>query len=181
IGLRLKKWPDETSPDFNRITDIYAATSQTTVNYMKGVFSMLNRITLTGRLCADPELRKTQAGISVCSFRIACDRAFGKGEERETDCLDIVAWRGTAEFVCKYFTKGRLITVDGRLQTRPWTDREGNKRTAYEIVTDNVYFGDSKPKGDGEEAGEDDYGQYQSNGYGGYTGPDAGAVPGGLA
>ena len=72
-------------------------------------------------------------------------------------------------------------TVDGRLQTRPWTDREGNKRTAYEIVTDNVYFGDSKPKGVGEEAGEDDYGQYQSNGYGGYTGPDAGAVPGGFA
>ena len=142
---------------------------------------MLNRITLTGRLCADPELRKTQAGISVCSFRIACDRDFGKGEERETDFLDIVAWRGTAEFVCKYFTKGRLITVDGRLQARPWTDREGNKRTAYEIVTDNVYFGDSKPKGDGEEAGEDDYGQYQSNGYGSYTGPDAGAVPGGIA
>ena len=79
---------------------------------------MLNRITMTGRLVADPELRRTQSGVSVTSFRIANDRDYGKGEEKETDFFDVVAWRSTAEFICKYFTKGRMISVDGRLQTR---------------------------------------------------------------
>ena len=78
---------------------------------------MLNRITMTGRLVADPELRRTQSGVSVTSFRIANDRDYGKGEEKETDFFDVVAWRSTAEFICKYFTKGRMISVDGRLQT----------------------------------------------------------------
>ena len=106
---------------------------------------MLNRITMTGRLVADPELRRTQSGVSVTSFRIANDRDYGKGEEKETDFFDVVAWRSTAEFICKYFTKGRMISVDGRLQTRGWKDREGNNRVSIEILVDNAYFADSKP------------------------------------
>ena len=106
---------------------------------------MLNRITITGRLVADPELRTTQSNTPVYSFRIANDRDFSKNGEKETDFLDVVAWRGTAEFICKYFTKGRLITVDGRLQTIPWKDKQGNNRIAHEILVDNAYFGDSKP------------------------------------
>ena len=98
---------------------------------------MLNRITMTGRLVADPELRRTQSGVSVTSFRIANDRDYGKGEEKETDFFDVVAWRSTAEFICKYFTKGRMISVDGRLQTRGWKDREGNNRVSIEILVDN--------------------------------------------
>ena len=105
---------------------------------------MLNRITMTGRLVADPELRRTQSGVSVTSFRIANDRDYGKGEEKETDFFDVVAWRSTAEFICKYFTKGRMISVDGRLQTRGWKDREGNNRVSIEILVDNAYFADSK-------------------------------------
>ena len=108
---------------------------------------MLNRITMTGRLVADPELRRTQSGVSVTSFRIANDRDYVKGEEKETDFFDVVAWRSTAEFICKYFTKGRMISVDGRLQTRGWKDREGNNRRSAEVVADNVYFGDSKRDG----------------------------------
>ena len=122
---------------------------------------MLNRITLTGRLCADPELRKTQAGISVCSFRIACDRDFGKGEERETDFLDIVAWRGTAEFVCKYFTKGQMMAVTGSIQTRSYEDRSGNKRKAVEIQANDVSFVGSKR----DNAGGDDFGQSYGQSY----------------
>ena len=105
---------------------------------------MLNRITMTGRLCADPELRTTQNNISVCSFRIANDRDYRRDGETETDFFDAVAWRASAEFICRYFKKGRLITVDGRLQTRTWTDKQGASRTAAEIVVDNAYFGDSK-------------------------------------
>ncbi len=84
---------------------------------------MLNRVTMTGRLVAAPELRHTQSGVPVTSFRIANDRDYGKGEEKETDFFDVVAWRATAEFICKYFTRGRMISVDGRLQTRSWKDR----------------------------------------------------------
>ena len=117
---------------------------------------MLNQAVMMGRLCADPELRKTQSQVSVCSFRIAVERDYGKGEEKETDFFDVVAWRGTAEFICKYFTKGRVIVVVGRMQKRPWTDQNGNKREATELVADNAYFGDSKPNSssDGPQAGD---------------------------
>lgn len=107
---------------------------------------MLNHIVLMGRLVSDPELRRTGSGIAVASFRLAIDRDFGPkdGSERETDFIDIVAWRNTAEFVSRFFTKGRMAVVSGRLQMRNWTDKEGNKRTTAEVVADNVYFGDSK-------------------------------------
>ena len=111
---------------------------------------MLNKIIIMGRLARDPELRRTQSGVSVTSFRIACDRDFkSQSGEKETDWIDVVAWRNTAEFVSKYFTKGRMAIVEGRLQTRDWTDKDGNKRTAVEVVADNVYFGDSKRDGQG--------------------------------
>jgi len=110
---------------------------------------MLNHIVLMGRLTRDPELRRTGSGIAVASFRLAVDRDFGPkdGAERETDFIDIVAWRSTAEFVSRFFTKGRMAVVSGRLQMRNWTDKEGNKRTSAEVVADNVYFGDSKREG----------------------------------
>ena len=108
----------------------------------------LNRIILMGRLTRDPELRRTQSGVSVTSFSLAVDRDFkGQSGERETDFIDIVAWRQTAEFVSKYFTKGRMAIVEGRLQIRDWTDKDGGKRRSAEVVADNVYFGDSKRDG----------------------------------
>ena len=110
---------------------------------------MLNKIIVMGRLTRDPELRHTQSGTAVCSFSIACDRNYTKDEEKKTDFIDIVAWRGTAEFVSKYFAKGRMIVVDGSLQNRDWTDKDGNKRRSAEVIADNVYFGDSKPRQDG--------------------------------
>lgn len=114
---------------------------------------MLNRIVLMGRLTRDPELRRTQSGTAVVSFSVACDRDYAaQGAERETDFIDIVAWRGTAEFVEKYFGKGRMIVVAGRLQIRNWEDRDGNKRRSAEVVADSVYFGDSKRDGDGGKA-----------------------------
>nr|WP_325212961.1 single-stranded DNA-binding protein [uncultured Oscillibacter sp.] len=110
---------------------------------------MLNKIVIMGRLTHDPELRRTQAGTAVTSFSIACDRDFkAQDGERETDFVDIVAWRSTAEFVSKYFAKGRMAVVEGRLQIRDWTDREGGKRRRAEVVANNVYFGDSRPKED---------------------------------
>lgn len=110
---------------------------------------MLNRIVLMGRLTRDPELRRTGSGTAVSSFSIAVDRDFkGQGGEKETDFIDIVAWRNTAEFVSKYFTKGRMAVVEGRLQIRDWKDKEGNNRRSAEVVADNVYFGDSKRDGD---------------------------------
>ena len=111
---------------------------------------MLNHIVLMGRLTRDPELRRTGSGIAVASFSLAVDRDFGSSAntgEKETDFIDIVAWRNTAEFVSKYFTKGRMAVVSGRLQIRNWTDKEGNKRRSAEVVADNVYFGDSKRDG----------------------------------
>ena len=107
---------------------------------------MLNHIVIMGRLTRDPELRKTGSGIAVASFTVAVDRDYsGKdGGEKETDFIDCVAWNGTAEFVEKYFKKGSMIVVSGRLQLRNWTDKEGNKRKSAEVVADNVYFGDSK-------------------------------------
>lgn len=107
---------------------------------------MLNKVTVMGRLCANPELRRTQNGIAVCNARIAVERDYAdQGGERATDFFDIVAWRGTAEFLCKYFEKGRKVVLDGRLQTRSWTDRDGNKRVSVEIVAESAYFAESKP------------------------------------
>jgi len=112
---------------------------------------MLNHITIMGRLTRDPELRRTGSGTAVASFTLAVDRDFGKNEngEKDTDFIDCVAWRQTGEFVSKYFTKGRMAVVSGRLQIRTWTDKEGNKRRTAEVVADNVYFGDSRRDGEG--------------------------------
>ena len=117
---------------------------------------MLNHIVLMGRLTRDPELRRTGSGIAVASFTLAVDRDYAaQGAEKETDFVDIVAWRNTAEFVSRYFTKGRMAVVTGRLQIRNWTDKDGNKRRSAEVVADNVYFGDSKRDGAAAPAGFD--------------------------
>lgn len=105
---------------------------------------MFNIVVLTGRLTADPELKTTQSGLSVTSFSIAVDRRFGSGEERQTDFINIVAWRQQAEFVAKYFKKGNLIGIEGSIQTRKYTDKNGNNRTAFEVVANNIQFVESK-------------------------------------
>ena len=117
---------------------------------------MLNHIVLMGRLTRDPELRRTGSGVAVATFSLAVDRDFGNSAtgEKETDFIDIVAWRNTAEFVSKYFTKGRMAVVSGRLQIRNWTDKEGNKRRSAEVVVDNMYFGESKRREGGDMRGE---------------------------
>ena len=134
---------------------------------------MLNHITIMGRLTRDPELRRTGSGIAVASFTLAVDRDFGKNEngERETDFIDCVAWRQTGEFVSKYFTKGSMIVVSGRLQIRGWTDKEGNKRRTAEVVADNVYFGDSKRDDQGGSYNGNTYGSAPA--FGGYSAPSA--------
>ena len=105
----------------------------------------LNKIFLQGRLTRDPELRRTGSGAAVTSFSLACDRDFkSQSGDKETDFIEVVAWKNTAEFVSKYFSKGRMAVVDGRLQIRDWTDKAGSKRTTAEVVADNVYFADSK-------------------------------------
>ena len=111
---------------------------------------MLNHITIMGRLVADPEMRTTPSGAAVTTMRLAVDRDFKNKQtgEKEADFITVVAWRQTAEFVSRYFTKGRMAVVEGRLQIRTYTDRDGNKRTAAEVVADNVYFGDSQKGGD---------------------------------
>lgn len=111
---------------------------------------MLNHITIMGRMTRDPELRRTGSGIAVASFTLAVDRDFAdkNSGEKETDFIDCVAWRQTGEFVSKYFTKGRMAVVSGRLQMRTWTDKDGRKRRNAEVVADNVYFGDSKKESD---------------------------------
>ena len=122
---------------------------------------MLNHITIMGRLTRDPELRYTQSQTPVASFTLAVDRDFGNrdGGEKQTDFIDCVAWRSTAEFVSKYFQKGSMAVVSGRLQIRDWTDREGGKRRSAEVVVDNVYFGDSRRD-------NNDSGNYGGNSYG---------------
>ena len=126
---------------------------------------MLNHIVIMGRLTRDPELRTTQAGVSVTSFTVAVDRDFGgrDGGERQTDFIDCVAWRSTGEFVSKYFHKGSMIVVSGRLQSRKWQDRDGNNRTSWEIIADNVYFGESRR--DSDSGRSDNYGSNYSNSY----------------
>ena len=117
---------------------------------------MLNHIVIMGRLARDPELRHTQSGTAVTSFTLAVDRDFKDKNtgERATDWIDVVAWRGTGEFVSRYLAKGRLAVVEGRLQMREWTDKEGNRRTTAEVVADNVYFADSRRDGDGGYPGD---------------------------
>ena len=142
---------------------------------------MLNHITIMGRLTRDPELRRTGSGVAVASFTVAVDRDFGgrDGGEKETDFIDCVAWRQTGEFVSKYFTKGRMIVVSGRLQIRSWTDKDGNKRRTAEVVADNCYFGDSKRDSEGGSSygsntyGGNSYSNYgaPSGNYGGYSAP----------
>ena len=148
---------------------------------------MLNHITIMGRLTRDPELRRTGSGTAVASFSVAVDRDFGKNEngEKETDFIDCVAWRNTAEYISKYASKGRMVVVSGRLQIRGWTDKDGNKRRTAEVVADNCYFGDSKRESDGGNAyGGNTYGgnayggnNYGGNNYGGYAAPAAPAAP----
>ena len=139
---------------------------------------MLNKIFLMGRLTRAPELRRTQTGTPVASFTLAVDRDFKDRStgERATDFIDVVAWRQTGEFVSRYFTKGRMAVVEGRLQMRDWTDKDGNKRRTAEVVADQVYFGDSKRDGDGG-AYSTGYSQggYSQGGYsaGGYSAPAA--------
>ena len=148
---------------------------------------MLNHIVVMGRLTRDPELRRTGSGIAVASFSLAVDRDFAPkdGGNRETDFIDCVAWRQTGEFVSKYFTKGRMAVVSGRLQIRQWTDKDGNNRRSAEIVADNVYFGDSKRDSDGASAGGNYGGNNgysnahsapaSSGNFGGYSAPSSGA------
>ena len=120
---------------------------------------MLNKVFLQGRLVADPELRHTQQGTPVASYRLAVDRGYKSKDPnaQNADFINVVSWRNTAEFVCKYFTKGRMMLVEGRLQMRDYTDKDGNRRVAAEIVTDNVYFCDS-PKGDSGTSSGGGYG-----------------------
>ena len=142
---------------------------------------MLNHIVIMGRLTCDPELRRTGSGIAVASFTVAVDCDFGNRDngERDTDFIDCVAWRQTGECVSKYFTKGRMAVVSGRLQIRNWTDKDGNKRRSAEVVADNVYFGDSKRDGDtgsassygGNAYGGNSYAAPAAPSYGGYTAP----------
>lgn len=115
---------------------------------------MLNVAAIQGRLVKDPEQKTTQSGTSVCSFTLAVERNFAKqGEERQTDWIDCVAWRGTAEFICRYFTKGQQMAVDGALQTRTWEDKNGSKHKAVEVVVSHVSFsGPREKKPDREEA-----------------------------
>lgn len=143
---------------------------------------MLNHIVLMGRLTRDPELRHTGSGIPVASFSLAVDRDFANKEtgERTCDFIDVVAWRATAEFVSKYFAKGRMAVVSGRLQMRDWNDKDGNKRRSAEVIADNVYFGDSKR--DGAAQGGGSFGGYAggnggnsaSSGYSNYGGGNGG-------
>ena len=139
---------------------------------------MLNHIVIMGRLARDPELRHTQSGTPVATFRLAVDRDYKDKNtgERATDWIDCVAWKSTGEFASRYLAKGRLTVVEGRLQMREWTDKEGNRRTTAEVVADNIYFGDSRREG-GDTGGYGDRGygggSYGAGGYGGQPGRSA--------
>ena len=131
---------------------------------------MLNHIVIMGRLARDPELRHTQSGTPVATFRLAVDRDFKDKNtgERATDWIDVVAWRGTGEFVSRYFAKGRMAVVEGRLQMRDWTDKDGNRRTSAEVVADNVYFADSRRDRGGSYGAAPGYGGGSYGERGGY-------------
>ena len=115
---------------------------------------MFNLVVLTGRLTADPELKTTQSGISVTSFSVAVNRPYRTGEEQQTDFINVVAWRKTAEFIAKYFKKGNMIGIEGSIQTRKYTDKNGNNRTAFEVVVNNTQFVDSKRDSAASQGGE---------------------------
>ncbi len=120
---------------------------------------MLNEVNIMGRLCADPELKYTQTGLPVTNFRLAVDRNYLSNGERATDFLTVVAWRGTAEFITKYFRKGRMLAVNGRIEVHPWTDRDGNNRESVEIVAETAYFcGDKAASAGSPAAGRQDDG-----------------------
>ena len=144
---------------------------------------MLNHIVIMGRLTRDPELRRTGSGVAVTSFSVAVDRDFSNKEsgERETDFIDCVAWRSTGEFVAKYFQKGSMAVVSGRLQMRSWTDKEGNKRRSAEVVADNVYFGDSRPAGNSGNSFNDGPSYNSAPAYSAPTGGYAAPVGGDFA
>jgi single-strand DNA-binding protein len=135
----------------------------------------MNQVVLMGRLTRDPELRHTQTGTAVSSFTLAVDRGFApkEGGERQTDFIDIVAWRNTAEFVSKYFAKGQMAAVTGRLQIRDWTDKDGNKRRSAEVIADNVYFTESKKSK--ESGGGFSYAEQKNDYGGGYNTPVTGS------
>lgn len=137
---------------------------------------MLNHIVLMGRLTRDPELRHTGSGVAVASFTLAVDHDYQSKDsgERGVDFIDIVAWRNTAEFVSKYFAKGRMAVVSGRLQIRNWTDKEGNKRRSAEVIADNVYFGDSKKDGASAGGYAEFGGSFQAPAQSGYSAPASG-------
>lgn len=139
---------------------------------------MLNHIVIMGRLAWDPELRHTPNGVPVASFRLAVDRDFKDKQtgERATDWIDVVAWRSTGEFVSRYFSKGRMAVVEGRLQIREWTDKDGNRRTSAEVVADNVYFGDSRRDGENNSYGGNN--NYGGGSQGGYNAPSYGGGQG---
>lgn len=140
---------------------------------------MLNYIVVMGRLTRDPELRKTASGVSVASFSVAVDRDFSQQDgKKETDFLDVVAWRNTAEFAAKYFMKGRMAVISGRLQIRNWEDKDGNKRRTAEILAENIYFGDSKKDDDGGSAGTSTQGFGATAQAGGFTPNFGSAQPG---
>lgn len=136
---------------------------------------MLNRITIMGRLTRDPELRHTPSGTAIASFSLAVERDFKDKQtgEKTTDFIDVVAWRQTGEFVSRFFTKGRMAVVEGRLQSRKYTDRDGNNRTAFEVVAENVYFGDSKGKEDANPAQD----RYPASDAAPQEAPDDGDLP----
>ena len=124
---------------------------------------MLNHIIIMGRLTRDPELRRTNTGKAVASFTVAVDRDFSQGDQKETDFIECVAWQKTGEFVSKYFSKGSMIVVSGRLQIRSWTDKEGNKRRTAEVIADNCYFGESKrDSASGSSYSGNTYGDYST-------------------
>ena len=124
---------------------------------------MFNLVVLTGRLTADPELKTTPSGVSVANFSIAVQRKYKSGEEPETDFINVVAWRSSAEFICKYFNKGSMIGIEGSIQTRRYQDKDGNNRTAFEVVANNVQFVESKRNNNVEVSGPDPLLQVQDN------------------
>jgi single-strand DNA-binding protein len=131
---------------------------------------MVNRVVLMGRLTRDPELRHTQSQLPVTTFTLACDRRFGKTEEKNADFFDVVCWRGDAEFAAKWFYKGMMVAVSGRLQQRQWTDKEGNKRSSVEIVADELHFAEPK-RPDSPGPREIGGGGYSSGGSQSYSAP----------
>ncbi len=142
---------------------------------------MLNHITIMGRLTRDPEMRTTQSGVTVTTFTVAVERDFGgrDGGEKQTDFIDCVAWRQTGEYISRYFTKGRMAVVTGRLQSRKWETNQGEKRTSWEVVVDNAYFGDSRRDGNSNNTYGDNRADSYSNNYSSNSGSYGGGYDSG--